>query len=135
LFSPSHQNALTSASKLGPQHDKKISADLFKQNAAKFSLFLLFCSFISGNFFVFFMLMQLGRFLGPLSLQWQSARRQKERRSGPFQHTYINPLYKYMHICPLGQANLQCCNSKIINCCNSTLMWAIKFRKFEFVCC
>jgi len=66
---------------------KKFLLICLNKTQRSFHFFLLFCSFISGNFFVFFMLTQLGRFLGPLSLQWQSARRQKERRSGPFQHT------------------------------------------------
>jgi len=89
LFSPSHQNALTSASKLGPQHDKKISADLFKQNAAKFSLFLLFCSFISGNFFCVFYVDAAGPIFG--ASQFTMAKRPAPKRAK------VWPIPTYIH--------------------------------------
>jgi len=89
LFSPSHQNALTSASKLGPQHDKKISADLFKQNAAKFSPFCCFVLLFQVHFFCVFYVDAAGPIFG--ASQFTMAKRPAPKRAK------VWPIPTYIH--------------------------------------
>lgn len=106
-----------------PQHDKKISADLFKQNAAQFSLYMWYFCFCFIFFFVnvifyVFCVDAAGLIFWGLSLYNGKRPAPKISKVWAIHCPYRNALYKYVHtrICPLGQAKLQCCNSKIIKC-------------------
>lgn len=121
LFIPSHRNTLTSASKLGRNMTKKFLLICLNKTQHSFHFIcgiFVFVFFFFNVVFYVFCVDAAGLIFWGLSLYNGKRPAPKISKVWAIHRPYRNALYKYVHtrICPLGQAKLQCCNSKIIKC-------------------